>query len=299
MGFPTRNAVVNEALRNINIPLGDLQRLTRNTRDGELTLARNEAMRPDTSPERLAELAQYPNTQVRFFVGVNKNTPLESLRALANDPDPTPRRLVGENLSLDLDERVRVLRESIDPDSAVTLAHLVKQHPGTGSVTHPAWAHLTEVLANDDREKFSGVRDVTWPKKPRSIHELPARDAMGWDIDERIAGLEGRPLGEGLSVKVLSSKQDLKTNANYMGNCTAGYGRRVASGRSVVLALVDAEGVTQYNAAFEIDPRGSLDVGEVNSRFNRGNVPSTIHDTLAVWAKELGAKTTDPVAAAS
>ena len=283
-----RDKVANAAWLNPNTPLETIRTaITNFTGIRNVSFEQIEAHRPETSPERLAELANSPKMLARFYVALHASTPVETLLKLTHDEDPTVRRYTGHNANLPLAERVRVLSESPDPDAVIVLSRLLRANPGLGQVPHPAWVHIEEALANEEAESITSRPRVMWPPRPRSIYELPGRDAADWSMDDSIAELSGKAFGGGLTAKVLATKHELITNANYMGNCTAGYAKRIASGRSVVLALVDGDGVTQYNAAFEKSPLGTITVGEVNSRFNRGQVPDDVRATLSLWAEEL------------
>ena len=62
----------------------------------------------------------------------------------------------------------------------------------------------------------------------------------------------------------------------------------MAEGSSVILALVDEEGATRYNAELVINGDKVL-IGEVNSRHNGGNVPVELREKLATMATAVGA----------
>jgi hypothetical protein len=77
-----------------------------------------------------------------------------------------------------------------------------------------------------------------------------------------------------LTPRVVSSPRALRENANYMGNCTAGYEAGIRCDESLIIALDDTSSAsrdTLYNVEIQRGSGGRWDtIGEVNSRFNQG-----------------------------
>jgi hypothetical protein len=74
--------------------------------------------------------------------------------------------------------------------------------------------------------------------------------------------------------RVLSSRRALTENANYMGNCTAGYEEYIRQGDTLLVTLddtTDGRRTTRYNVEILRGESGRWDViEEINSRFNEG-----------------------------
>jgi hypothetical protein len=72
-----------------------------------------------------------------------------------------------------------------------------------------------------------------------------------------------------LQARVLDSSQTIDQNAEYMGNCTAGYASRVARGDTRLVGMYDEEGLCRLNVELAYDEhRGLWEPGEINTRFN-------------------------------
>ena len=72
-----------------------------------------------------------------------------------------------------------------------------------------------------------------------------------------------------LQARVLDSSQTIDQNAEYMGNCTAGYTNRVASGDTRLVGMYDEEGRCRLNVELSYDYNwGRWEPGEINTRFN-------------------------------
>jgi hypothetical protein len=70
-----------------------------------------------------------------------------------------------------------------------------------------------------------------------------------------------------LTARVLSAETSIKQNAEYMGNCTAGYVGDVACGDVRLVGLYDEDGTCHLNVALEHSWTGWR-AGEINTRFN-------------------------------
>ena len=70
-----------------------------------------------------------------------------------------------------------------------------------------------------------------------------------------------------LTARVLSSESSIWQNAEYMGNCTAGYVEDVARGDVCLIGLYDEDGTCHLNVALEHSWTGWR-AGEINTRFN-------------------------------
>ena len=70
-----------------------------------------------------------------------------------------------------------------------------------------------------------------------------------------------------LTARVLSSESSIKQNAEYMGNCTAGYVEDVARGDVRLVGLYDEDGKCHLNVELERSGTGWR-AGEINTRFN-------------------------------
>ncbi len=128
----------------------------------------------------------------------------------------------------------------------------------------------------------------------RPYYVLPAIaiNSPSWtdDVDRKAVP------GTNLTVRVPRDMTELSRWANFMGNCIVSvYGELVATGRSVILGLFDDDELL-YNVGVRSD---SLNVWEINSRFNSGNVPAEVTGGVNRLIAELRRTSNRPTGAGS
>jgi hypothetical protein len=245
--------------------------------------------RSDIPSALLEPFSLSPDPRTRRHVAYSPSASPQLLRTLSRDPDQLVRREVRDNPATPPEALINTLALSTDPDLLVRAA-LIPAPAGSLPLrpTHPALQYLREAAL----VATMNVAPTIWPERPRSIVDLPNRTSLPWNIDDAAKALDGTTIttSEGaLTIDVLDSHQRLKTNATYMGNCTAGYASRVASGQSVIVALRSEQRVL-YNAEFIPTASGSWEIGEVNSRRNAGISDPSLRGVLEDLAASIPAK---------
>lgn len=116
--------------------------------------------------------------------------------------------------------------------------------------------------------------DIPRPKKPRSFSELFPNVYLQegaynkYPIYPHLEHLDGKKIGEH-RVSVIKNRVALTENAQYMGNCTASYEGRIKKGSQTMLFTDNGE--IQHNVLVTMNKNGTWKLGEVNTRYNRGN----------------------------
>jgi len=125
---------------------------------------------------------------------------------------------------------------------------------------------LEEMLTIFERERIgathgSTVERVAWPEKITSVKDLPGYGHLPFagieEFSDRIDGSDYRfPEAEKgaarlARVETISSGGELRQNAEYMGNCTAGYARSISRGVTRIVAVYDTDGNCALNISFE------------------------------------------------
>jgi hypothetical protein len=231
-------------------------------------------------------------------VAENPSSPPEVLERLARRKDPAIQRGVATNPSCPPGLRAALLAESHDPDDRAGAAIDAAAYGIASRVGHPGVERLREVVVLAQRER-EGIA-IAWPRRPKNVAELPGWDSMPWGTDGTTDSLIGRRIrprgGRGMVLRRLDSKHELEMNANYMGNCTAGYAEDIASGNTVIWGLDDASGNTVYNVELRRDgPGDPWELGQVEGRFNATTPPPWLLRRLegAVRTLTNGAKKTE------
>jgi hypothetical protein len=244
---------------------------------------------PSCPPEILSANELSGEINYRGGVASNPSTPPEVLARLYRDGEAYVSGCAGRNPSAPTEVRMEYFTKSRDPDEHTMAAVLAAEFGLTPTTVHPGVARLLEMVVVSQRALDTD--DVIWPERPKSIFELPGRDALPWDTNHATDYLVGKSVldqDRELSVRRLDSPHAVEVNANYMGNCTAGYAYDIATGGAVILALDDASGKTLYNVEVRKAETGPYwQLGQVNSRFNTSEVPETIRQQLAELVDEL------------
>ena len=270
--------------------------------DSGLGLTRQAALaNPNCPADALIEASTSEDPHVRREIARNPNCPLSVMYSMADDSAPTVTGALANNPACPPELRATILAKDPDPDAQALAAMISATYRLPPVVPHPGVTYLQEVaiIAQRDTE-FSGV---IWPARPKSFFELPARAALPWDISPTTNALIGRKIrndGKVLTLRRLESKHALDQNANYMGNCTAGYAKSISRGDAVILALDDESGKPVYNVELRrgtgtvraplgqvLDHTKPWYLGQVNSRFNDGIVPPWVNRQLEILVDGL------------
>lgn len=87
-------------------------------------------------------------------------------------------------------------------------------------------------------------------------------------------------------IEIVKNTSELSENRTYMGNCTWSYLSSMEKGTYVLYRITDVDGKI-YNAAANIRENHRLTFDQINSRFNRGNVPPEIRQAFIVMITAL------------
>jgi 3-methyladenine DNA glycosylase AlkC len=257
------------------------------------------ARNPNTPVTILEQLAKDEDEYVRGAVGQNPNTPVAALEQLAKDEDAYVRRYVAGNLNTP----VTILEQlSKDDDMRVRSATEHSQSTPVERLAGTTLARRSGV--HDDQYEYHAIENGI-PFELRTTSDLaynalvqygaPAADYPATISDVSELGRAGVPFGFPddtlklrhtlaestvrindivLTPRVVSSPRALTENANYMGNCTAGYEQRIRNNESLIIALDDSSSAsrdTLYNVEIQRGENGRWEtIGEINSRFNNG-----------------------------
>ena len=240
-------------------PAGTLEQMAR---DSHEYVRERVAGNPNTPGAVLEQLAKDEESYVRERVAGNPNTPAAVLEQLAQNA--ALRDTEGN------EEQVRT-RRGDDHDDRYEY-HAIKNGV-------PLELHTTADLAYDALVQH-GAPAADYPHTITDVRELGRANAPFGFADDTLT--LRHTLAEStvnvedavLTPRVLSSPRALTENANYMGNCTAGYEYEIRRDETLIIALDDAtsaERTTMYNVEIR---RGVSDrwdtIGEINSRFNNG-----------------------------
>jgi hypothetical protein len=258
-------------------------------------------------PDALAAKSNSEDWHERSEVARNPATPLDALLTLSGDAHPEVQIALAKNPNCPPALRVAILAKSDDPDPRALAALLCATHRLPPVVPHPSVTLLKEVAVIAQRDLLAP--GVPWPPRPKSIADLPGRTSLPWNVAGTTDSLVGRlvhpPTGQPLTLRRLDSEHALEQNANYMGNCTAGYAPDIARGDAVILALDDASGKPLYNVELRRrdspptlrvpNPNKEWYLGQVNSRFNSGEAPPWVMGQLGALVDDLSAPLITPV----
>lgn len=226
-------------------------------------------------------------------------------RAMRGRQSPTPQTLASafserlltfSGAATDIARRVRVT----SPEDRRALC----EHVGHPDPDVPVLLSYVPGLLPDDRAEspipelinmlMGTLTDRKLPEKPDDWAELyPIASRDGFPIPAEVLALHrGEAPGlDGSRMMIMRNPDALQRNAQHMGNCTYSYRARAEAGTSFIGHLTYDNG--EYNFAIAADqPMGAEErrwrLGEVNSRFNAGNVPREVRDALAAIMATLG-----------
>lgn len=185
-------------------------------------------------------------------------------------------------------ERMRA-GDTIYPDQVVLCSVLPWAKPTERPESPLAWVAMQLASAlRPDRETGAAPLLEKLPDKPKSWRELFPNDVVvGFPHPAAARRLDGVifPGTTDVQCRVVKNTAELVENRDFMGNCTYSYKNQMEQGRYVLLVL--QQGGETYNASLTNYRGGQWGVGEVNSRFNRGNVPQALRAAVEAIAAAM------------
>jgi hypothetical protein len=170
----------------------------------------------------------------------------------------------------------------VDPDTAVLASNL----PWLTPVERPE-SPIGSLL--DTVQTLVKELDYELPEKPKKFSELFPNIRMyggkQFPFPASVYMRDNVVLVPGVVGSIIQDSVRLAENRDYMGNCTWSYKDRMEAG-SYVLYRITAQNGDIYNASMNLR-NGKWSVGEVNSRFNRSNVPTIVRTAFAEFVKSL------------
>lgn len=226
-----------------------------------------------------------PSTIVKSLIDYSKNgAEGDHMENIIWSPENQEKfqKYIGSRLNKDLAILSETFRtdlmkgEAVTPDIAIFLSAIPWLAPNQRPESPINSLLRTLVAIREDDDSFR------MPKKPNTIKDLfPNLDfstmaKFDFPFDPNIirfaetATMFKKAAGNTeKEFNLISSKTALAQNARHMGNCTLSYQRNMEDGKYALFYIKDGD--KEYNAAVQL--RGDKwTVGEVNSRFNRGQV---------------------------
>lgn len=169
----------------------------------------------------------------------------------------------------------------IDPDVAVLASYIPWLTP----------AERPESPIGGLLDTLKGIRDEVeykWPEKPKSFSALfPDIRLYGgtqFPFPNSVLTTDGRELIPDIRLELVRNATQLAENRTFMGNCTWSYKSQMEAGTYVLYRV--HRGGEIYNAAMTLQ-RDRWVLREINSRFNRGNVPGNVRDAFMRFMNQL------------
>lgn len=167
--------------------------------------------------------------------------------------------------------------EAVTPDIAIFLSSIPWLAPNQRPES-PINSLLKNLVAfREDTDNFR------MPKKPNTIKDLfPNIDFVthskhDFPFDQSILRfantadlIKDKAQAEDKEFRLITSKAALAQNARHMGNCTLSYQRNMEQGKYALFYIKN--GTEEYNVSIVLRNK-KWGIGEINSRYNRGQVP--------------------------
>ena len=280
--------VIRAVALNPNTPVAVLERLATGTMSAknfklEARVRVAVALNPNTPVavlERLAtsDAGEGRGEYVRSAVASNPNTPVATLAQLSNDRSDEVQRAVKQNPNTPV--AIERIVQSTNRDAGDWLgSHTDRYEHHAIKNGIPLELHTTSDLAYHELVRY-GAPVVDYPDVITAVSDV-GRENISFRFSDDTLKLRHtfaestvQVAESALTPRVISSPRALRENANYMGNCTAGYEGGIRRDESLIIALDDTSSAsrdTLYNVEIQ---RGSGDrwdtIGEINSRFNQG-----------------------------
>lgn len=169
--------------------------------------------------------------------------------------------------------------KALDPDTGLLAAYL--PWVPLGDRTESPVSILLRELMNT----VSEIEGFELPAKPRSFRELfpDIRLIVGnrFPFTQPMLSTNGTYLLPGVSVEIVATPAELMANKEYMGNCTWSYKGRMEDCEYVLYRIHDERHDAIYNGSAILRNNASRwTLGEINSRYNRGNVPADVREAF-------------------
>jgi hypothetical protein len=127
------------------------------------------------------------------------------------------------------------------------------------------------------------------PEKPKSFSAMfPNIKLYGnteFPFPNTVLSTNGKALTAETRLEVVNNAALLADNRTFMGNCTWSYKYRMEKGEYVLFRI--HEDTTIYNASMILNSKGKWIFGEINSRFNRSEVPAKVREAFKLFVGEL------------
>jgi len=217
----------------------------------------------------LAALLDHSPPTQRILAG-NEATPAAALIHLATyPPDAQIRGALIANPSFPAAEMSAAWWNEtlrlVDPQAALAASSRVDLPAGVEGVEHFALSNIRETL----HALENGAEKVV----ARQWSELPSRLNEPFSLSTSVvSAIEAQRLC-GLSAEVARNGKVLDELHDTMGNCLDRYIERARSGNTIVASYVDKSRREIYAIAWNRRADGTLSLGEMNSRFNAGQLP--------------------------
>lgn len=197
------------------------------------------------------------------------------------------------------DDRVReslrkyndfLLKEKImDPDIALYASQLPWLSPSERPES-PVGSLL------DTIKEIVDTVEYTLPEKPKKFSDLfPDIKLYGgteFPFPYSVLDTDSKELMPSVKMELVRNATILADNRTFMGNCTWSYKNRMEKGEYVLYRLHHKGEI--YNAAMTLNSNGKKwAMGEINSRFNRSNVPGNVKDSFKNFVERMPQVTPD------
>lgn len=181
--------------------------------------------------------------------------------------------------------------EPVHPDTVVMVSHIPWAKPDERAESPICWMVRVLVAAITPDPETGIARMEALPEKPKTFKDLyPAAELTGFPHPNGVRRFDGAemPGVQGVRMEVVKNAAELVDNQKYMGNCTGSYRGQMEKGTYVLFKLW--AGNDCYNLAYVVRNNGNAwAMQEINSRFNRGNVPAHIRTAAEQLAAHLPA----------
>jgi hypothetical protein len=261
---------------------------------------RSVAARRDLSDEGL-EIVLHDSDAQTYEAGMNRhyggvyNQRGERIKTAENwtDTQNTKHQSTSDRESAPSDQEARIENRDTRDIHVITTRRddttLIRSHHPIEYTVEPA-AVLRESI-----EQGAENRERIFPDDVRDVRRLPDWGSLPFrSVEPAVQAIDGykcsvvahalldarrrtgstpsdsnEPESVALVARVLDSRRAIEHNAEYMGNCTAGYTSAVGRGEVQLVALDDANGQCMLNVELKWDTREIRWVpGEINTRFN-------------------------------
>ncbi len=171
----------------------------------------------------------------------------------------------------------------VDPDIAVLVSHISWLAP-LERPESPVGGLLETIKNIHDELNYE------MPKKPQTFSALfPDIKLYGgarFPFPNNILATDGVELTKGVKMELVADATMLADNKTYMGNCTWSYKKNMENGSYVLYRIHDGDNI--YNGSMTLN-KNTWMLREINSRFNRGNVPKHIQNSFTDFITKIPA----------